>query len=155
LKTTTNLGDTDNDGDFDVVYSYGARSFSIWSTNGSLVYDSGNSIATETLNATPGRFNGDDSRSDDKGAEPESIEILNIGNERYILFVGLDGNDQVLVYDITNPRAPQFLNILSHAGDEAPEGLLVINSEDSPSGIALLTVSNEDSVTVTIYEKAQ
>lgn len=155
LKTTTTLGDTDNDGDYDVVYSYGARSFSIWSTSGSLVYDSGNSIATETLNATPDRFNDDDGRSDDKGAEPESVEVLNIGNERYILFVGLERNDQVLVYDITNPMAPQFLNILSHTGDEAPEGLLVINAEDSPSGKALLVVSNEDSGTVTIYENEQ
>lgn len=155
LKTTTTLGDTDNDGDYDVVYSYGARSFSIWSTNGSLVYDSGNSIATETLNATPDRFNDDDGRSDDKGAEPESVEVLNIGNERYILFVGLERNDQVLVYDITNPMAPHFLNLLSHAGDEGPEGLLAINAEDSPSGKALLVVSNEDSGTVTIYENAQ
>jgi hypothetical protein len=155
LKTTTTLGDTDNDGDYDVVYSYGARSFSIWSTNGSLVYDSGNSIATETLNATPDRFNDDDGRSDDKGAEPESVEVLNIGNERYILFVGLERNDQVLVYDITNPMAPHFLNLLSHTGDEGPEGLLAINAEDSPSGKALLVVSNEDSGTVTIYENAQ
>lgn len=155
LKTTTTLGDTDNDGDFDAVYSYGARSFSIWSTNGSLVYDSGNSIANETLNATPDRFNDDDGRSDDKGAEPESVEVLNIGNERYILFVGLERNDQIMVYDITNPMAPQFLNILSHTGDEAPEGLLVINAEDSPNGKALLVVSNEDSGTVTIYENAQ
>lgn len=152
LKTTTTLGDTDNDGDHDVIYSYGARSFSIWSTSVSLMYDSGNSIATETLSATPNRFNDDDGRSDDKGAEPESVEVLNIGNQRYILFVGLERNDQVLVYDITNPASPQFLNILSHTGDEAPEGLLAIKAEDSPSGKALLVVSNEDSGTVTIYE---
>lgn len=155
LKTTTTIGDIDNDGDYDVVYSYGARSFSIWSTSGSLVYDSGNSIATETLNATPDRFNDNDARSDDKGAEPESLEVLNIGNERYILFVGLERNDQVLVYDITNPMAPQFLNILSHTGDKGPEGLLAINAEDSPSGKALLVVSNEYSGTVTIYENGQ
>ncbi|TXE16888.1 alkaline phosphatase [Psychroserpens burtonensis] len=155
LKTTTSLGDVDNDGDQDIIYSYGARSFSIWSTGGSLIYDSGNSIAIETLNATPDRFNDDDGRSDDKGAEPESVEILNIGNERYILFVGLERNDQVLVYDITNPIAPQFLSILSHPGDQAPEGLLAITAEDSPSGNALLVVSNEDSGTVTIYENMQ
>jgi len=152
LKTTTTLGDFDNDGDHDAIYSYGARSFSIWSTNGSLVYDSGNSIAVETLKATPDRFNDDDGRSDDKGAEPESVEVLNIGNERYILFVGLERNDQVLVYDITNPTMPEFLSILSHTGDEAPEGLLAIKAADSPSGKDLLVVSNEDSGTVTIYE---
>ena len=35
LKTTSANGDTDGDGDFDVIYSYGARSFSIWDGNGS------------------------------------------------------------------------------------------------------------------------
>lgn len=152
LKTTTTLGDTNNDGKVEELFSYGARSFSIWSANGALVYDSGNSIATETLGLTTERFNDNDKRSDDKGAEPESVEILNIGNERYILFVGLERNDQVMVYDITNPTSPQFLQILSHSGDEAPEGLLVISAENSPSGKDLLIVSNEDSGTVTIYE---
>ncbi|GAA4893076.1 hypothetical protein GCM10023311_16950 [Flaviramulus aquimarinus] len=155
LKTTTTIGDTDNDNDVDQIYSYGARSFSIWSSSGSLLYDSGNSIASETLVATPTRFNDEDKRSDDKGAEPEAVEILNIGNERYILFVGLERNDQVLVYDITNPMSPSFMTILSHSGDEAPEGLLVINAEDSPNGKDLLVVSNEDSGTVSFYENIQ
>ena len=152
LKTTTTLGDANNDGKVEELYSYGARSFSIWSADGNLIYDSGNSIATETLALTIDRFNDNDKRSDDKGAEPESVEILNIGNERFILFVGLERNDQVLMYDITNPTAPQFLQILSHPGDEAPEGLLIIPAKDSPSGKDLLVVSNEDSGTVTIYE---
>ncbi len=152
LKTTTTLGDVNNDGKVEELYSYGARSFSIWSDNGNLLYDSGNNIATQTLALTTDRFNDDDKRSDDKGAEPESVEVLNIGNQRYILFVGLERNDQVMVYDITNPNAPEFLQILSNAGDEAPEGLLVIKSEDSPNGKDLLVVSNEDSGTVTIYQ---
>ncbi|OEJ99100.1 alkaline phosphatase [Flavivirga aquatica] len=155
LKTTTTLGDIDNDGDIDQIYSYGARSFSVWSANGNLLYDSGNSIAVETLKATPARFNDNDKRSDDKGAEPEAVEVLNIGNERYILFVGLERNDQVLMYDVTNPIAPIFLDILSHTGDEAPEGLLVINAEDSPNGKDLLVVSNEDSGTISFYENVQ
>jgi hypothetical protein len=152
LKTTNTMGNTDSDGDVDVIYSYGARSFSVWSGSGSLLYDSGNSIATETLNATPDIFNGGDLRSDDKGAEPEAVEILNMGDQRYILFVGLERNSQVMVYDVSNPIAPQFLTILSHSGDAGPEGLLVIPAIDSPSGKDLLIVSNEVSGTVSIYE---
>lgn len=152
LKITTTMGDTDNDGDYDELYTYGARSFSVWSGSGNLIYDSGNSIAKETLALTLPIFNDNDGRSDDKGGEPESVEILNLNNQRYILFVGLERNDQVLMYDITNPASPIFLNILSHSGDEAPEGLLVIKASESPTGKDLLVVSNEDSGTVSFYE---
>ena len=155
LKAMISEGDTDNDGDYDVLYSYGARSFTIWNGNGAKVYDSGNSIATETLAATPANFNDGDGRSDDKGAEPESVEVLNLGNQRYILFVGLERTDQIMVYDITNPAAPAFLTILSHSGDEAPEGLLIVPAINSPNERDLLIVSNEDSGTVTIYENQQ
>ena len=30
INVTTSMGDTDGDGDFDEIYTYGARSFSIW-----------------------------------------------------------------------------------------------------------------------------
>ncbi|HLO38424.1 MAG TPA: choice-of-anchor I family protein, partial [Lacibacter sp.] len=40
LNITTTLGDNDGDGDYDQLYSYGARSFSIWNgLTGQLVYD--------------------------------------------------------------------------------------------------------------------
>ncbi|WP_139958606.1 choice-of-anchor I family protein [Flavicella sediminum] len=152
LKTTTTLGDANSDGKVEQIYSYGARSFSIWSANGNLIYDSGNSIAMHTMALTPAVFNGKDKRSDDKGAEPESVEVLNIGDERYILFVGLERNNQVLLYDISSPSSPEFLTILETSGDEGPEGLLVISAAESPTGKALLVVSNEVSGTVTIYE---
>ncbi len=155
LKTTTSLYEPYTGGKsaaVNQIYSYGARSFSIWSATGDLVYDSGNDIAAQTLALTPDAFNGGDKRSDDKGAEPESVAVMNLGNERYILFVGLERNNQVLVYDITNPTAPVFLNILSHTGDVGPEGLLVIPAAESPNGKDLLVVSNEISGTVSIFE---
>ncbi|EDP97560.1 choice-of-anchor I family protein [Kordia algicida OT-1] len=158
LKVALDLGDTDNDGDYDKLYNYGARSFSIWSGDGNLVYDSGNEIATRVLSETPDRFNWDwednetDKRSDDKGAEPEMVEVLNIANQRYILFVGLERNSQVMVYDITNPTAPQFLQILQRGTDYAPEGIVAVSAADSPTGNALLIISYEDSGTVSIYE---
>jgi len=157
LEVTTVNGDTDGDGDFDEIVSFGGRSFTIWDDAGNRIYDSGNEIGSRTLALTPDRFNDDDGRSDAKGAEPESVAILNLNDERYILFVGLERNDQerndqVLVYDMTNPTAPEFIQLLAHADDEAPEGLLAIPAVDSPSGKDLLLVSNEDSGTVTIYE---
>jgi hypothetical protein len=159
LEITTTLGDIDGDGDYDELYSYGARSFSIWSETGQLIYDSGNDIGQQTLRLTPDRFNDNDGRSDAKGGEPESVAILQLRNNKWLLFVGLERNDQVLVYDISNPYRPRFLQILSNGGDEvgdlAPEGLLVVSEEDSPTGKALLIVSNEDSGTVSIYQNGE
>lgn len=152
LEISTTLGDIDNDGEYEELYSYGARSFSVWSPVGELLYDSGNGIAAETLALTPGRFNDDDGRSDAKGAEPESVDILDLGGQRFILFVGLERNDQVLMYDVSNPLAPEFLSILSNPGDEAPEGLLAVPANESPTGKDLLIVSYEDSGTISFYE---
>ena len=45
LKTTTTMGDLDGDGDVDQIFSYGARSFSIWDEFGNQVFDSGDQIA--------------------------------------------------------------------------------------------------------------
>ena len=152
LKVTSTLGDIDGDGDYDELYSFGARSFSIWSSEGNLVYDSGNEIATRTLALTPDRFNDNDDRSDDKGAEPESVAILEKEGQKNYLFVGLERNDQVLVYDISAIQSPRFVQLISHQGDEAPEGLLVIPAKESPNGKDLLIVTHEDSGTVTIYK---
>lgn len=160
LKITTTLGDTDNDGDIDEIYNYGARSFSMWSTNGNLIYDSGNDISEIVLNNAPDRFNWDfednetDNRSDDKGAEPESVEVLKI-NDKTILFVGLERNCQVMVFDISNPTSPQFIQFLQTAYDYAPEGVLAVSSNDSPTGKALVIISNEGSGTISIYENAE
>lgn len=152
LKTTTANGDDDGNGLVEQIYCYGGRSFSIWGANGELLYDSGNEIGARTKLLTEDRFNDDDSRSDDKGAEPETVTLLELPGKRFYLFVGLERNDQTLVYDVSNPFSPQFVQILYRAGDEAPEGILAVPAKDSPTGSDLLIISNEDSGTVSIYE---
>lgn len=159
LKITTANGDEDGDGLYEKIYCYGGRSFSIWSGTGQLLYDSGNEIGMRTLAAAPERFNFDfgddpdvDGRSDDKGAEPESVTLLELPGKRFYLFVGLERNSQVLVYDVSNPMQPEFIQLLYHPGDLAPEGVLAIPSKESPTGSDLLIIANEDSGTVSIYE---
>ena len=78
LTVTTANGDPD--GDFDELYSFGARSFSIWNAGIDLVFDSGDRL--ERITSVPGQFNSDhasnnsfDTRSDNKGPEPEGVEI--------------------------------------------------------------------------------
>jgi|TARA_B110000259_G_scaffold102731_1_gene118281 DNA-binding beta-propeller fold protein YncE len=167
LKTFTEniIGDTDGDGDVDELYSYGARSFSIWDETGYLVWDSGDEIEQYMATNYPTFFNCNDgkdskfdSRSDDKGPEPEAITTGRIGNRSYA-FVGLERQGGILVYDITTPTHPFFDQYIQNMDtttgemiDIAPEGLIFVSSEKSHTGTNLLVSSNEVSGTVTIYE---
>ena len=145
LKLTKTLGDTDGDGDYDELYSFGARSFSVWNGNtGQLVYDSRNDLDREWAR----KPNFDDGRSDDKGAEPEGVIIGRVGNKT-LLFVGMERADAVAIYDITNPVKPTFLQWII-TGD-APEGILFVDANDSPNKKSLIITSNENDGTVRIY----
>ncbi len=156
LKTTTANGDIDGDGDYDKIYAYGARSFTIWSTTGAIIYDSGDQIGKTVFDLDPTAFNNNeggeaDKRSDDKGAEPEAVQTLKVGNKT-LLFVGLERTGGVMVYDITNPSHPIFLEWLRDATDISPEGLTVVKASDSPTGNPLIIVTHEVSNSVAIYE---
>lgn len=145
LNITTTKGDTDGDGDFDELYSFGARSFTIWNGNtGAQVYDSKNELDVRV--AADNLY--DDGRSDDKGAEPEGLSIGRMGS-RTVLFVGLERADAVLMYDITYPYYPVYLKTLK-TGD-APEGVLFIAAEKSPTGRSLLVVSSENDGIVKVF----
>jgi len=148
LNITTAFGDTDNDGDFDEIYCYGARSFSIWSTSGDLIFDSGNEF---TLKALYDFGNYPDNRSDDKGTEPESVTTYTEGNNTFAV-IGLERSGDVLVYNINDVYNPRFVQRLRNT---SPEGLLIISAEDSPNGNTLLVVANEfpDDATLNIYSK--
>lgn len=159
LKTTSAMGDIDGDGDIDQIYSYGARSFSIWDAAGNLVFDSGDNfekiIATnfpELFNINGGELNQFDDRSDDKGPEPEGVTV-GVFNEHTLAFIGLERTGGVIVYDISNPAAPHFMTYEpSFNGDYSPEGLLYIDEAHSPIGAPLLVVTNEVSKTFAVYQ---
>ncbi|MEL6190516.1 MAG: choice-of-anchor I family protein [Bacteroidota bacterium] len=168
LKTTTATGDTDGDGDIDQIYSYGARSFSIWNSDGELVWDSGEDFEQIIAALEPDVFNssndetGFKDRSDDKGPEPEAIEVALL-NDRMYAFIGMERHGGIMVYDVSNPMAPVFEQFINNrnfdadpetaeAGDLGPESILFISAENSPSGTPVLAVANEVSGTVTIFE---
>ncbi len=169
LEVSNINADTDGDGDFDVLYALGARSFSIWNSAGELVYDSGADFERITAAAYPTEFNssndenGDfDGRSDNKGPEPEGVVLGTIGESTYA-FIGLERIGGVMVYNITDPTAPVFVTYFNNrdfegdaeagtAGDLGPEGLVFIPAEDSPNGETLLVTSNEVSGTVTVHQ---
>ena len=166
LRITSENGDTDGDGDYDELYAYGARSFSIWNaTTGSLVYDSGSELELITA-ADPvygALFNSDDEendfkdRSDDKGPEPEAVAVGVINGNTYA-FIALERIGGVMVYDISNPEAPQYIQYINtrtvdtDGGDLSPEDVVFVSSEESPNGKNLLVVSYEVSGTVGVFE---
>ena len=146
LKITNTMGDTNNDGDYDVLYSFGARSFSVWNgNNGQQLFDSDNELEDKCIAA--GYY--DDTRSDDKGVEPEGVTLGYVGNKA-IAFVGMERSNAVAIYNINNPAQPSFIKLLRTG--IGPEGLLFIPAKDSPSGKSLLVVSSEVDGTVKIYQ---
>ena len=151
LKITTTLGDIDGDGDYDELYAYGGRSFSIWNAQGQLVFDSANQISVITSDLLGLNFNDEDSRSDDKGAEPEALTVGTINGKTYA-FVGLERTNGIMVYDITSPQAVEFLAYERNDIDIGPEGMVFISAGDSPNGQPLLVVASEVSGTTTVYQ---
>ncbi|GAJ74155.1 alkaline phosphatase [Vibrio sp. JCM 18904] len=108
------------------VQSFGARSFSIWDENGKLVFDSGDDFATIALlnegknfNSTNDNNNSGDDRSDDKGIEPEAIEVAQI-NGRHYAFIGLERQGGIMIYDITDPKQAQFMHYVNRRDYNQP-----------------------------------
>jgi hypothetical protein len=160
---------------YEALYSYGARSFSIWNgSTGELVFDSASDFELitaqrlgEGFNASNDDNEGDD-RSDDKGPEPEAVAIASIDGNTYA-FIGLERVGGLMVYNVSNPEAAEFIQYInprdfsvdleslvdagdfSAAGDLGPESIKFVSAADSPSGEPLLIVGNEVSGTTSVF----
>jgi len=168
LLITTTLGDTDDDGEYEALYNYGGRSFSILDAEGNMIYDSANDFEQIQAELIPSYFNSQganesfDNRSDDKGAEPEAVAVGEVDGQFYA-FIGFERTGGFAVYNVTDPTAPVFVTYANNnnpegssedltAGDVAPEGMTFISAEESPTGMPLLAVSHEVSGTTTVWE---
>ncbi|MEZ9042167.1 MULTISPECIES: choice-of-anchor I family protein [unclassified Vibrio] len=160
------------------IQAFGSRSFSIWDESGELVFDSGDDFARIVLEQDPANFNstndnnqsGDD-RSDDKGVEPEAIEVAEINGKHYA-FIGLERQGGIMVYDVTQPKNASFISYLNNrdftqpvctkvdedgdcdndtynfkAGDLGPESIKYFTR----SGSHFIAVGNEVSGSTSVY----
>ncbi|WP_306369454.1 choice-of-anchor I family protein [Nocardiopsis sp. CC223A] len=152
----------------DELYSFGGRSFSIFTTDGDLVFDSGSDFERIIAEENPDFFNsnhtsnGFDTRSDDKGPEPEGVTLGRIGGRVYA-FIGLERVGGIMIYDVTDPADASFVDYVNNrdfsaepgtpeALDLGPEGLTFIPAGDSPiPGTPVLVVANEVSGTTTLF----
>ncbi|MEX3504416.1 choice-of-anchor I family protein [Corynebacterium sp. LK2510] len=182
LNATTSRGFNEELGCYEEIYVYGGRSFSIYTADGQRVFDSGSEFEEITAEVLSEFFNSNhtetsfDTRSDDKGPEPEGVAVGEVNGRTYA-FIGFERVGGVIVYDITDPAAPVYqayinnrdfsVNMkevaatgdpaaiaagLKQAGDLGAEGLAFIPAEDSPTGTAMLAVGNEVSGTTTLFK---
>lgn len=146
----------------------GARSISVRRSNGALVWDSGDALERLVAEREPALFNANndetdsaDSRSDNKGPEPEGVDLGRLNGRTYA-FVGLERVSAIAVVDVTEPAKGRVAGYASNrdesgdaeagtAGDLGPEGVLFIPGKDSPTGKPLLVVGNEVSGTTTVW----
>ncbi|WP_153427375.1 choice-of-anchor I family protein [Streptomyces alkaliphilus] len=177
LRNNANLGrltvsvesPRDERGRVTELHVFGGRSVSVLDSEGRMVWDSGDHLERLTAELFPGDFNANnsgndsfDTRSDNKGPEPEGVVVGTVDGTPYA-FVGLERIGGVVVYDLTDPRAPRPAGYVNSrdfsgdaeagtAGDLGPEGLTFIPAEESPNGRPLLVVAHEVSGTTTVYE---
>ncbi|MDQ0230048.1 choice-of-anchor I family protein [Metabacillus malikii] len=169
LKTTISAP-VNGSGNYEAIYGYGGRSFSIWNADSlTMTYDSGSDFEEITAKVYPDYFNTSndtnefDSRSDDKGPEPETVTIGQV-QDRQFAFIGLERTGGIMIYDISNPAHPSFNqyfssriisedeNVTTANADVAPEGLTFIPSSNSPTGQNILLAAHEVSGTIAAYQ---
>ena len=158
LEITALAGDTDGDGDFDQLFAFGGRSFSIFDTDGNRIFNSSDAIETnlEAILASDFPENFNEGRSDDAGPEPAFVETGVIDGELFV-FVGLERSAAVMAFKIEDPTEDggiEFVDLLSFpipdlGGDDIDdfidvEGLTFISAEDSPTGGPVLLASDEE-----------
>ncbi len=144
-------------GKYEKLYTFGGRSFSIWDENGALVFDSKNELENLAKEYMPTLFNQDagaiDARSGNKGVEPEALAVGQI-QDSIFAFVGLERQDAIVVFDITNPSNVKFVKFINTQkdGDISPEGMKFVSASNSPTGNPLLMVAYEVSGSTAVYE---
>jgi predicted extracellular nuclease len=161
LNVLTNVGDTDFDGDFDQIYNIGGRGVTIFRQNadGTIdkVRETGGEFEAIIARDFAALFNNNqatgtvDSRSDDKGPEPEGVSVGQVGDRLYA-FVTLERVGGVMVYDITDPVNATFVTYRPATGATfGPETSTFIGAAGSPTGGALLLTADEITGATTIY----
>lgn len=112
---------TANEGDYEDENGEagGSRSFTLFDTEGAVRYEAGASFEHAVMRA--GHY--PESRSENKGVEPEGITVGRFGRDEF-LFVGSERANIVGVYALDRSGTPQLHQMLPTGA--GPEGLLAI-----------------------------
>lgn len=146
LNLLNDYGDINGDGLIDKPFSIGSRSLRIYDEQGNVVFDS--SDALEELANGLGLMAGN--RDDDKGTEPEMVEIATVAGRTYA-FVALERTTTSVaaVFDVTDPYNVAAVDPVVFPGAERVEGITFLRSEaGEPVGVIASSEGN-DVVSVT------
>lgn len=146
LHVLIDLADKGGNGRVDSVAAPGSRSLGIYDAETlERVGDTGSHLEISSL-----ALFGDDSRSDDRGPEPEGVVIASFGGGTFA-FVSLERPGALACVDLGEPERPRLVSVYPSAwdGDLGPEGMCII---DLPGGRTGLVVCYETSGTVVMYE---
>jgi hypothetical protein len=152
LDRVKRLIDDSSVGSADRTTIFGSRGISIFNAEtGRLVWDSGNTL--QTVAAAAGVY--DDTRSDDKGVEPEGIVIFELLSKTYaIVSLERTTKSMLVVFEVTDPSAARFVTSRVISGSISPEGLDIVEAAQSPTGRKMLVVSNEITNTLDVFDVA-
>lgn len=158
LNVSRFMGNTDSDPQLEQLYAFGARSLSILGPLGGVLYDSGSELEDIAAAEQPSIFNASntepavfDDRSDNKGPEPEGVDVGTVRGDTYA-FVASERQGALYAYELNGASATfeDYLN--TRPADLGPEGVRFVPREDSPTRHPLLLVTNEVSGTVAAIE---
>jgi 2',3'-cyclic-nucleotide 2'-phosphodiesterase (5'-nucleotidase family) len=146
LNILTNTGDLDGDGIVDQAYTLGSRSLRIFDSKGNVVFDSG--TALEELAVAKGLYP-INSREDDKGVEPEMVEVFTTNGRTYA-FVGLErsSTSMAAIFDVSNPYAPVAIDPLIFPGAQRVEGITFLTSATNAARSVIASSEGNDVVSV-------
>ena len=151
LNLLNDFGDINGDGLIDKAYTIGSRSLRIYDDKGNVVFDS--SSALENLANSLGYFTSGYNRDDDKGTEPEMVEIATVAGRTYA-FVALERTPTSVaaVFDVSDPYNVVAVDPLVFPSANRIEGITFLRSEaGEPVGVIASSEGN-DKVSVTTAE---
>ncbi len=162
LNVCSFTGDLDDDGVIEAPHALGSRNLAVWRADTlQLVGHTTSNFESMLAELAPSHFNADnedpntpDTRSDDRGPEPEGLAIGEYGNNRMLAFVGLERPGAIAIVDITDPFAVRTIDVVSTVqwNLRGPEGLLYLPAAHSPTNHPMLIVAFETSGDIAVFD---
>ena len=146
LNLLNDTGDINGDGKIDQATTIGSRSLRIFDDKGNVVFDSGQALEdlANSLGQRPVN------RDDDKGTEPEMVEVATVDGRSYA-FVALERteNSVIAIFDITDPYQVIAANPMVFSGAQRVEGVTFLTNTRGAVGGVVASSEGNDQVSLT------